>query len=192
MPKSPKEMGEAIARNLPAKTGRTFEQWVALLKKDGPDNRKERVAWLKSRHQLGTVTATFIASEAEGRSIVDQYADEGALLDGMYSGDKAGLRPLYDELAGMARKLGKDVELTVCKTYVGVRRGRQFAMIKPATRTRVDLCLVLPDVQTDGRLLKFGSVGGERMTHRIGIGAKSEIDGEVKAWLKGAYQGISG
>ena len=40
MPKSPKEMGEAIARNLPAKTGRTFEQWVALLKKDGPDNRK--------------------------------------------------------------------------------------------------------------------------------------------------------
>jgi hypothetical protein len=30
------------------------------------------------------------------------------------------------------------------------------------------------------------------MTHRIGIGAKSEIDGEVKAWLKGAYQGISG
>ena len=92
----------------------------------------------------------------------------------------------------MARKLGKDVELTVCKTYVGVRRGRQFAMIKPATRTRVDLCLVLPDVQADGRLLKFGSVGGERMTHRIGIGAKSEIDGEVKAWLKGAYQGISG
>lgn len=192
MPKSPKEMGEAIARNLPAKTGRMFEQWVALLKKDGPDNRKERVAWLKSRHQLGTVTATFIASETEGRSIVDQYADEGALLDGMYSGDKAGLRPLYDELAGMARKLGKDVELTVCKTYVGVRRGRQFAMIKPATRTRVDLCLVLPDVQADGRLLKFGSVGGERMTHRIGIGAKNEIDGEVKAWLKAAYQGISG
>jgi hypothetical protein len=27
MPKSPKEMGEAIARNLPAKTGRTFDQW---------------------------------------------------------------------------------------------------------------------------------------------------------------------
>ena len=26
MPKSPKEMGEAIAKNLPAKTGRTFEQ----------------------------------------------------------------------------------------------------------------------------------------------------------------------
>ena len=49
MPKSPREMGEAIARNLPAKTGKTFEAWVALTKKDGPADRKEMVAWLKSK-----------------------------------------------------------------------------------------------------------------------------------------------
>jgi hypothetical protein len=192
MPKSPKEMGEAIVRNLPAKTGRTFEQWVALLKKEGPGTRKARVAWLKSQHQLGTVTAMFIAAEAEGRGIVSQYADEGALLDGMFSGAKSGLRPLYDELARIARKLGKDLDLTVCKTYVGVRRGRQFAMIKPTTRTKLDLCLVLPGVKPAGRLLKAGSIGGERMTHRVEIAAKKEIDGEVKAWIKAAYEGTAG
>src|SRR3954465_1299061 len=106
MPKSPKEMGEAIARNLPAKTGRSFEQWVELARKEGPPSRKERIGWLKSEHGLGSVTAMFIAAEAEGRSIVSTYEDEGALLDGMYSGEKAGLRPLYDELAKAARRLG--------------------------------------------------------------------------------------
>jgi hypothetical protein len=103
MPKSPKEMGEAIARNLPEKTGKTFEQWVELTRKAGLASRKERVAWLKSEHELGTVTAMFIAAEAEGRSIVAEYSDEGALLDAMYGGEKAALRPLYEELAKAAK-----------------------------------------------------------------------------------------
>ncbi len=145
MPKSPKEMGEAIARNLPAKTGRTFEQWVELAKSQPHAARKDRIAWLKSQHGLGTVTATFIAAEAEGKSIVDTYADEAALLNGMFAGEKAGLRPLYDELAGVARKLGKDVDLTVCKTYVGIRRGKQFAMIKPTTEPHTIAPRTLPD-----------------------------------------------
>ena len=54
-------------------------------------SRKPRIAWLKSEHGLGTVTANFIAADAEGRSIVETYADEGALLDAMY----AGKRPRY-------------------------------------------------------------------------------------------------
>jgi predicted transport protein len=188
MPKSPKEMGEAIARNLPEKTGRTFEQWVELARDQGPPARKERVAWLKSAHGLGTVTANFIAADAEGRSIVATYADEGALLDAMYGGDRAHLRPLYDRLAKTARAMGKDVELTVCKTYVGVRRARQFAMIKPSTFTRIDLGLALPGSKPAGRLLKAGSIGNDRMTHRIEIASKAGIDGEVRQWLKAAYE----
>src|SRR5437763_1740392 len=120
MPKSPKEMGEAIAKNLPAKTGRTVEEWVALSGEQALSSRKERIAWLKSEHGLGTVTANFIAAEAEGRSIVATYADEDALLDGMYGGERAALRPIYDQLAKAAGKLGPGVELTVCKTYVGI------------------------------------------------------------------------
>src|SRR4051812_37771428 len=88
MPKSPKEMGEAIARNLPAKTGRTFEEWVAIARKQKIAARAPLIAWLKSKHELGTVTASFIAAETLGQSIVAEYSDEGALLDGMYSGEK--------------------------------------------------------------------------------------------------------
>ena len=188
MPKSPKEMGDAIARNLPQKTGRTFDEWVALTKKSGLATRKERIAWLKAEHKLGSVTAMFIAAESEGKSIVGEYSDEGALLDGMYAGEKAELRPLYDELAKTAKKLGKDVELTVCKTYVGIRRARQFAMLRPSTKTRVDLGLTLPGVTPAGRLAKAGSIGNDRMTHRIEITSKKDIDAEVKDWLRRAYE----
>jgi len=187
MPKSPKEMGEAITKNLPAKTGRTFEEWVELTRRDGPPSRKERIAWLKSDHNLGTVTANFIAADAEGHSIADAYADENALLDAMYAGAKAGLRPLHDQVTKAARKLGADVDLTVCKTYVGIRRRRQFAIVKPATRGRVDIGLVLPGVKAGGRLLAPGSIGNDRMTHRIEIASKKDIDAECTRWLKAAY-----
>ena len=181
-------MGGAIARNLPAKTSRTFDQWVELTRQLGPPARKERIAWLKSEHGLGTVTANFIAADAEGHGIMATYADEGALLDAMYAGEKAGLRALYIQLAKTARKLGKDVDLTVCKTYVGIRRGRQFAMIKPSTRARVDLGLALPGVKIAGRLLKAGSLGNDRMTHRIEIASKKDIDAEVVRWLMAAFE----
>ena len=86
----------------------------------------------------------------------------------------------------MARKLGKDVDLTVCKTYVGIRRGKQFTMIRPTTRNRVDLGLIL-DLKPAGRLVKAGSIGNDRMTHRIEIASPRDIDGEVSDWLRTAY-----
>jgi len=106
MPKSPKEMGEAIAKNLPAKTGRTFEQWVELTRREGLSSRKERIDWLKTEHGLGTVTATFIAADAGRAQHRGHVRRPDALLDAMYGGDKAPLRPISDELAKAARKLG--------------------------------------------------------------------------------------
>jgi hypothetical protein len=187
MPKSPKEMGEAIARNLPAKTGRTFDEWVEIARNSGLATRKERIAWLKSTHQLGSITGLFIAAESEGRSLIGEYSDTGALLDGMYGGDRAALRPIYDELAKIAKKLGKDVDLSICKTYVGIRRKKQFAMVKP-WKTRVDLGLALRGVKPAGRLVPAGPIGSERMTHRVQIATRKEIDSEVKDWLRKAYE----
>lgn len=87
----------------------------------------------------------------------------------------------------MARKLGKDVDLTVCKTYVGIRRGKQFAMIRPTTSTRPDLGLILDGVKPTGRLAKAGSIGNDRMTHRIEVASPKDIDGEVSDCLRSAY-----
>jgi hypothetical protein len=61
MPMSPNAMMEAIERNLPVKTGRTLAQWAALVRREGPKERKERVAWLREEHGLGGATATLVA-----------------------------------------------------------------------------------------------------------------------------------
>jgi hypothetical protein len=63
-----------------------------------------------------------------------------------------------------------------------------FAQIKPTTQTRIDLGFALGDMKGAGRLIDTGGYAKkDRITHRIPITSVSEIDDEVKRWLKVAY-----
>lgn len=178
---------------LPKKTGRSLEEWIALVKKSGPFTEKERRDWLKKEHGLGTNSAWWIAERAEGRGTED--SDPKAYLkaaekyvEGMFSGSKAGLRPLYDRLLKLGLKQGKDVKACPCKTIVPLYRNHVFAQIKPATRTRIDLGFALGDMKAKGRLIDTGGFAKkDRITHRIPIESLAGIDEEVKHWLKVAY-----
>lgn len=187
MPTTPKDMMDAIERNLPAKTGKTLAQWAALAKRDGPGDRKARVAWLRREHGLGGTTAMLIAYAAEGRRPADDYADGDALVAAMYSGKKTELRPLHEAALSAARRLGTDVTASARKTYVSLVRKRQFAALQPSTSDRVDLGLVLPGVRARGRLEATTTVGGGRVTHRIALRARKDVDAFVRRWLKEAY-----
>ena len=135
MPQGPEEMRQAIVRNLPEKTGRGLEEWVRMVKAAVPEGgMNEKVAWLRSEHDLGMGTARVIASAAEGEK---GYFSElpGKLLSDQYAGAKAGLMPVYRKLAQAAKELGRDVSLDPRKTYVSVSRDKQFAVIQ-ASRPR--------------------------------------------------------
>ena len=192
MPKTPQEMMDAIERNLPARTGRTLAQWGALVKREGPRDRKERTAWLRKRHGLGGTTAMLVAHAAEGRRPADDYADGRALVAAMYGGKKKSLVPVHEAAVRVARKLGKDVVASARKTYVSLVRKRQFGAIQPSTTDRVDLGLVLPGVKAQGRLEATATVGGGRVTHRIALRSPKEVDAEVRRWLKEAYDRDAG
>ena len=187
MPKTPQEMMDAIERNLPARTGRTLAQWAALVKREGPKDRGERIAWLRKEHRLGGTTAMLVAHAAEGRRPADDYADGRALVAAMYGGKKKSLVPVHEAAVRVARKLGKDVVASARKTYVSLVRKRQFGAIQPSTTDRVDLGLVLPGVKAQGRLEATATVGGGRVTHRIALRSPKDVDGEVRRWLKEAY-----
>jgi len=79
------------------------------------------------------------------------------------------------------------VVITPCKTYVALRRKRQFAIVKPTTKTRVDLGFTLSDVKPQGRLEAAGKIGSDRISHLIKIESLKDIDAEVKRWLTEAY-----
>src|SRR6185295_8760290 len=88
---------------LKQKTGRSLDEWMQFLKKNGPKDEKARREWLKSEQGLGTNTAWWLAERAEGKgSDVDHpdtylKAAEG-YVEKMFSGSRADLRPIYDAL----------------------------------------------------------------------------------------------
>jgi hypothetical protein len=178
---------------LPEKTGRSLAQWIKLVQQDGPTTEKERRAWLKTNHGLGTNTAWWIAERAEGKGLEDGdpvaylKAAEG-YVETMFAGAKAGLRPIYDRLLQIALGLGNDVKACPCKTIVPLYRNHVFAQLKATTRTRIDLGLALKDTPAKGRLIDTGGQAkNDRITHRIPVSSVGEIDADLVGWLRTAY-----
>ena len=185
-------MVKNMIASLKDKTGRSLEEWVRLVKKEGPADTKQRREWLKIKHGLGTNYAVWIAEHSVGKGEdgnPEKYlASADAYVEKMFAGPKAGMRPVYDALLKLGRSLGKDVKVCPCQTMVPLYRNHVFAQIKPATRTRVDLGLALGDTKTPKRLIDTGGFAKkDRITHRIEISCIGDIDEEVKRWLKKAY-----
>lgn len=178
---------------LKQKTGRSLAEWLAHIKKAGPKDEKERRAWLKEEYKLGTNTAWWLAERAEGKgeetSDADLYLESAERdVEKMFSGGKAGLRPLYDVLLKLGLKTGKEAKACPCQTIVPLYRNHVFAQIKPTTQTRIDLGFALGDMKPKGRLIDTGGFARkDRITHRIPITSMDDIDDEVKQWLKVAY-----
>ncbi|MGD0212820.1 MAG: DUF5655 domain-containing protein [Terriglobales bacterium] len=180
---------------LPRKTGRSLEEWIALTKKSGLTSEKERFEWLKKEHKLGRNDATWIAERADGKGTAAFDSPETYLktaaewVDAQYSGPRAGLRPLYEQLLKLGFSLGKDVKACPCRTMVPFYRKHVFAQIKASTNTRIDLGFALGNLKTPKRLIDTGGYEKkDRITRRIEIKSKADIDDEVKRWLKKAYE----
>lgn len=187
-------MAQRGVASLKENTGRSLEEWLKLIKKSGPSTEKERRAWLKSDHGLGTNYAGWIVARA-GREGDDFSSPEAYLhaaeryVDAMFSGPKAALRPLYDALLKLGIGLGNDAKACPCKTMVPLYRKHVFAQIKPTTRTRIDLGFALGARKAEGRLIDTGGFAKkDRITHRIPISSLAEIDNEVKKWLHTAFE----
>jgi hypothetical protein len=162
---------------LPEKTGRSLDEWLFLLEREGPPTAQERRDWLKTQYKLGTNSAETYLQTAE------QYVAD------MFAGPKAGLRPLYDALLHFGLSFAPDVKACPCKTIVPLYRNHVIAQIKPATRTRIDFGFAFGATKAAGRLIDTGGFAKkDRITHRIEIKALSDIDAEVKQWFQVAYE----
>jgi len=108
---------------LPEKTGKSLEQWLRCIKKEGPPTEEKRREWLKKEHGMGTNTAWWLAERAEGRTSPEDspesyLAHAPKYVDETYAGPKAALRPPHDQLVELAKSVAKDVKVCPCKTIV--------------------------------------------------------------------------
>lgn len=180
---------------LKPKTGRSLDEWIAVVIKDGPKENASRRAWLKSKHKLGTNSAWWIADRAEGKDTEEDtperyLASAVQYVEGQYGGAKEHLRPVYDALLKLGKSLGPDVKACPCKTMVPLHREHVFAQIKPTTNSRIDLglCFTTYTARLPKRLIDTGGLAKkDRITHRIPVSSLAEIDDELKKWLKAAY-----
>jgi hypothetical protein len=174
---TPEEQLATMLANIPEKTGKTLETWKSLIAQSKHEKHGAIVKFLKSEHGVTHGFANLISAKAR------ETGEETDLIATQYSGAKAGLKPLHDAIISYAQSLGADVELAPKKTSHSLRRKKQFALITPATKTRIDLGLALKGDDARGRLERYNAM----CSHRVRLESEEDFDADVKAWVKEAY-----
>jgi predicted transport protein len=169
---------EDIIRRLP---GPPVEEWIAMLP---AGSHREKHAFLVEQGLSSNHASAVLWWEKHGAAI---EAGGEPLIERQYSGGKERLRQIYDRVAEVVAALGDDVEPGPRGTYVSFGRPKQFALVQPSTKTRVDLGLRLPGSPYTGRLIEAGSFGSGNITHKVALSSPDEVDAELEAWLREAY-----
>lgn len=176
---------QTMIDNMPEKTGKSLEEWFGIIAAAGPEKHGQIMKLLKGEHGVthgyaNTISMLYRQRESGPPAEVD-------LVDAQYAGAKESLRPIYEAVLATVTTFGDDVEVAPKKTYVSLRRSKQFAIVQASTKTRVDLGLNLKDVDATERL-EGGKVFSGMCTHRIRLSSAEDVDAQVEGWLKEAYE----
>jgi hypothetical protein len=177
-------------RNIQAKTGKSIAELQAAAQASGLAKHGEKRSWLMEKFQLGygdaNTVVTLIGKLPAGLdgAPAAPAAPQGDPLDAIYTGAKAGLRPLHDAVMKVIAGLGAFEEAPK-KTYISLRRKKQFAMVGPATKDAIEIGLNAKDLPPHARLKVQPPASMCQATTRIT--SAGEIDATLKGWLKRAY-----
>jgi predicted transport protein len=174
-----------MEKGLLEKTGKSLEEWIAVVKKQNFAKHGEIMKFLKSEHGFTHGYANFVSLKARASDAAS--FEETDLLAMQYGKGKEQLKPIYEKLVQEIGQLGDDIEFVPKKANVSVRRKKQFALIQPSTKTRVDLGLKLPGKEQGGRLGGSGRFGS-MCTHSVQITSLEEVDDQIVSWLREAYE----
>jgi predicted transport protein len=172
---------ETMIANMPEKTGKSLNAWIVILKEKTFTKHSEAVNFLKKEHGVthGFANTIVHLSKEDKTQTVD-------LITSQYE-KKEALKPIYDALKSYIETLGNAIEFAPKKAYVSVRRKKQFVIIQPSTKTRVDLGLNLKGKEAEGILENSGSFSA-MCTHRIRLATIEDISEDVKNWIKEAHE----
>jgi len=172
--------------NIQKKTGKTLEQLYARLRSTGLEKHAQLRDAAKSDLGLGhgdanTLVTLFRRSTGAATA---PAATSDAAADDLYVGPKASLRPVHDRVMAALAELGP-FEIAPKKTYLSLRRKKQFAMVGPATRTQVEIGLNAKDLPAGSRLM--AQKPGGMCQYKVRLSSSDEVDAELVAWIKAAY-----
>ncbi|MGC4045770.1 MAG: DUF5655 domain-containing protein [Armatimonas sp.] len=179
---------ETQLKNIEAKTGQSREGLKIALLATGKTKHGELRAEAQSLFGIGYGDANALvhfarasdgARQAEGKS-------DDAVLEELYAGPKADLRPIHEAVMAAINSIG-EFEIAPKKGYLSLRRKKQFAMVGPATKTAVEVGLNQKSLAGTDRLIT--QPDGGMCSHKIRLSSPAEVDAELVGWLQSAYEG---
>lgn len=172
--------------NLQKNTGKTLEEWIVIVKKQNLEKHGQIIKFLKEQHHFTHGFANLVALKAKG-SDAGSVENQEDLIARQYQG-KEHFRPVYDQLIREIETFGSDIEVAPKIAYVSVRRKKQFAILRPATKTRFEIELNLKGQESGGKLEAIHAKNA-MCSHKISLAGNEDIDREVIGWMKAAYEG---
>ena len=179
---------QAQLDNIQKKTGKSLNELAAIIRKSGLSKHGEIRDYLKRELGLGHGDANALVHavmQSDGqRSAEGKSTDQ--VLDEIYTGAKGHMRSIHEKLMEEINQFG-EFEIAPKKGYVSLRRKKQFAMIGPKTNTRFEVGINAKDLGKNARLVE--QPRGSMCNYIVNLTDANEVDSEVVAWIKSAYEG---
>ena len=179
-------------KNIQARTGKTIAELHAAVAASGATKHGERRSWLMEQFKLGYGDANTVVHFIDkplpdldgGARTAAAPAADGDPLAAIYTGAKAGLRPLHEAVMTQIRTFGVFEEAPK-KNYISLRRKKQFAMVGPVTKDSVEIGLNAKDLPAHARLKV--QPPGSMCNATTRIKGTAQVDALLKGWLRQAY-----
>jgi len=174
--------------NIEKRTGKSLDDLVRVIQASGLTKHGQIRDMLKTELGLGFGDAAVLAQYALNREgMMRQLSGEipaDEALASIYIGSKEPLRPIHENLMDVIKEFG-EFETAPKKTYISLRRARQFAMIGPATNTQVEVGLNMKGIAPTDRLIE--QKPGGMCQYKVRLSSQDEVDQELIGWLRIAY-----
>lgn len=169
-------------RNIEARTGKSLAELRAIVEASGLAKHGEKRAHLMQVLGLGYGDANTVVHLAAQAAAGTEAGDDP--LAAIYTGAKAHLRPLHERLIAAIDAFGP-YETAAKKSYLSLRRRKQFATVGPATKDRIEIGLNARELPAHPRLKVLPPDGMCQYTLRLGDA--DDIDADLLGWLRAAY-----
>ena len=178
--------------NIEKRSGKSLKELTEIVRSSGLTKHGEIRDMLKRDLGMGHGDANTLthhvlnSNKSSGAADTTPSTDDA--VNALYSGPKAALRPIHDKLMKEIAKFG-EFEIAPKKTYLSLRRKKQFAMIGPATNTRVEVGINSKDLAATDRLTEMPP--NSMCNYKVRLGSESEADAELIGWIKRAFDGAA-
>jgi Domain of unknown function (DUF4287)/Domain of unknown function (DUF5655) len=172
-----------IRAGLERDTGKSMDEWVAIVRTCPEEGHRARLKWLKDHHGLLQNRASQVLSEAFGSRMA--WSEPDKLIEALWT-DPAS-RTIFQAIDAAARQPNEVIQ-TARKGYTAWSRKVQFAAARPVKGGKAMLGLAVPPEASVGLEAPKNESWSERLKARVMLSSPAEVDAEIEALLKEAWQ----